>query len=388
MQKCLSHYLIKNNKKLCLCAMAIRRILPSWLRAMSCVKCLNYPERIMIWVTSNNVHSDSTKKLLLGSLFEDNTVRNGYRQFDLSEWKCFIDQIHCYRSYVFFEGSRDGCEPLQWEGIIELLQYISQKGILCGVKTNGTQLSACSEALISARLDYLLCSFDYETGSDGSASSRKDIHEKIICGIAKVIREREKRNTAFPLVQLTTTISASNHRDLYTLAKEADALGVDVYAISFPVFTTSKVLRETSRLFLEKFGVEPKSWESFVTDLSAIDSRTVEEKILAIRKMKKRFIFKQFPSGIANFNAETYLKNPRLAFNRNHSCKAASNIAVVLPNGDVTTCCDHHDYLVGNVKKEKLVDIWTSERYRHFRKTVARKVFPSCYRCMGMYTDT
>ncbi len=54
----------------------------------------------------------------------------------------------------------------------------------------------------------------------------------------------------------------------------------------------------------------------------------------------------------------------------------------IRPNGDVVPC-DEVDLVVGNVKDDKLRDIWNNGLYREFRKGIQQKgvSFPICRRC-------
>ncbi|MDP1729379.1 MAG: SPASM domain-containing protein [archaeon] len=72
----------------------------------------------------------------------------------------------------------------------------------------------------------------------------------------------------------------------------------------------------------------------------------------------------------------------------NPVCLYANNSVVIDVDGNVILCCN--DYLstikFGNVKKEKLIDIWKSKRYTDIRKDLLKKIFsyPICKKCVGL----
>ena len=54
-------------------------------------------------------------------------------------------------------------------------------------------------------------------------------------------------------------------------------------------------------------------------------------------------------------------------------------------NGDVSPCRDYHDYVVGNIKDHTLTELWNSERYQAFRRSLTTEgLMPVCSRCCGL----
>jgi radical SAM protein with 4Fe4S-binding SPASM domain len=65
-------------------------------------------------------------------------------------------------------------------------------------------------------------------------------------------------------------------------------------------------------------------------------------------------------------------------------CKAPWFSVDINYNGDVHYCADHPDYIIGNIKEQKLWDIYNGERSRNFRhalRTSPDGIFPGCKRC-------
>ena len=54
-------------------------------------------------------------------------------------------------------------------------------------------------------------------------------------------------------------------------------------------------------------------------------------------------------------------------------CVSIFSAVEIIFNGDMSPCRDYHDYVVGNVKQNTITEIWNSERYREFRKSLATK---------------
>lgn len=58
----------------------------------------------------------------------------------------------------------------------------------------------------------------------------------------------------------------------------------------------------------------------------------------------------------------------------------------IMPNGDVVPCRDYSDYVVGNITKKSILDIYNDEGYRKFRGLLKKHggLIPICARCCGL----
>jgi radical SAM protein with 4Fe4S-binding SPASM domain len=80
----------------------------------------------------------------------------------------------------------------------------------------------------------------------------------------------------------------------------------------------------------------------------------------------------------------THFKRPEVVQGSSR-CGLISTMPVILPNGDVSTCWDHPDYIVGNIRHDPFMEIWNGSRYRRFRELLGRGLLPTCSRCTGLY---
>ena len=315
---------------------------------------------------------------------ENGVFEVGQGGFDKSElttsqWKDFIKSTKSFKPYVYFTGG----EPLLRSDTAELIKYASSLNLITHLNTNSTLLSERAEDLVHSGLDYISCSFDSMEPLSEEITFLGNAYKNTIKGIDKLVKARDAANKKFPIIQVFTTINRKNQDQLYDIAKTSDALGVDVFAISFPIFTTAELEKKTSRMFKEKLGIEPRFWKGFISDMSQIDCGLVEDQIRRIRELKAGFMYKQFPA-IKGFSVFNHFNLPEVVHG-NKSCMLPWSMAIILPNGEVSTCWDHPDYIVGNICKEDFFDIWNGERYKKFRKTIKKEIFPSCSRCMGLY---
>ena len=90
------------------------------------------------------------------------------------------------------------------------------------------------------------------------------------------------------------------------------------------------------------------------------------------------------------FQIERNRKGLWLVWNRISRCAHVRYYLFIHHNGDVVPCCnvpesDGSDgVLFGNVERESIMDIWTSERYLTFKRDLYRRkldAYPACARC-------
>ena len=59
--------------------------------------------------------------------------------------------------------------------------------------------------------------------------------------------------------------------------------------------------------------------------------------------------------------------------------------AQLQPNGEVAFCGSQPDYVIGNVKQRRLVDLWSGERASRWREFLKTQHFASCKRCFSLH---
>jgi radical SAM protein with 4Fe4S-binding SPASM domain len=72
----------------------------------------------------------------------------------------------------------------------------------------------------------------------------------------------------------------------------------------------------------------------------------------------------------------------RFGFDR---CVSIFSAVEINSNGDMSPCRDYHDFVIGNVKENTITELWNSEPYKHFRKSITEQgLMPVCTRCCGL----
>jgi hypothetical protein len=65
-------------------------------------------------------------------------------------------------------------------------------------------------------------------------------------------------------------------------------------------------------------------------------------------------------------------------------CVATFGAIEVGAGGDVSPCRDYCDYVVGNVERQTLSELWNCEAFTRFRRSLAQGLMPVCSRCCGL----
>ena len=54
-------------------------------------------------------------------------------------------------------------------------------------------------------------------------------------------------------------------------------------------------------------------------------------------------------------------------------------------NGDVSLCRDYHDYIIGNIKNDSVMDMWNNDKAQKFRSSISTEgPMPVGRRCCGL----
>ena len=67
-------------------------------------------------------------------------------------------------------------------------------------------------------------------------------------------------------------------------------------------------------------------------------------------------------------------------FKSNRNCYFVYRGCFIYPNGDVVPC-ESFGFVMGNITKQKFMEIWNSKKYIKFRRNLRKGLYPGCARC-------
>lgn len=295
-------------------------------------------------------------------------------ELPLLVWKEFIDQIVPFKPNLIVLS---GGEPLLFPHWQELAEYIKSKGIRLCLLTNGILMENYLKE-ISELVDSLHISLYFYKNEKNEESL-----SKILRSIKRLAEFKKEKNRKFPWINIVFTITDFNYLKLlrtmeYILKNE---INIDSFIFQYSFSLTEKKLEEHKKVFQEYFQIESSLFSGYLYKSEGIK----EEVVSVIKKIRKEYANVVFipdlnPEEVISFYQDAdYLPKKY----QRKICLAPWLQITVLPEGEVWIC---PDYSIGNIKKDKLKDIWNNKRARILRRRLYQdKLFPACGRCCFLY---
>jgi len=306
-------------------------------------------------------------------LFEDDDKENQTKEMTFGEIKKIIDEVSKYKPTICVTGG----EPLLRKDIAKIIGYIKSKGCSSILFTNGLLMTEkTAKELIETQLDFIYVSMLGPKEIHEKANNMKSSFEKTINAI-KLLKKARDRNK-LPKIGVYCTISPFNQDYLYDLAKEVENLKVDAFTYKHLYHSKEGLIKEHNNAFICNFGIKDRGIDK--TDVEVPDARKVVDqmkKIMGDNALKKRF----YPD--FDFD-EVFKYYSDCSYPLKKRCLYPWYSASIKPNGDLSIC--FHNYVIGNLKKKSLNDLWNNKKARCFRKVLLREsYFPACTRCGGLF---
>lgn len=275
-----------------------------------------------------------------------------------------------------------GGEPLLHPEIEKIIGLLTEKRMVKGLVTNGLLLEEKADAIVNAGLDFLAVSLD---GPDEDTQYKRGLvkgsFNKIIRGVKKVLQARGKN--LFPNIRIATVISKTNIHNFDEVLKVAEKMDADQWSLSHYFYYSDRI-GKMQLAFASQHGVGKEVWGENIGRKGSLFLPTQREIIRS--KYKRLSDYKR--SGKSKIrislppdvDIEKYYtgKMPSLR----SICTSPYNQVFIRGNGDVEMC---QGYILGNIKEDKIRDIWQGEKASHFREVFSRVgIMPSCFRCCSL----
>jgi len=305
------------------------------------------------------------------------------KELTQDEIQDLIDQLP-RTSLVSFTGG----EPFLRRDMMDILKYTATQH-RCHIITNGTLLSeGIAEELVNIGSRNILGRGLLLIGI--SLQGPEDVHtvithhqrayQRTLEGVKRLRAYRRTKGRSYPLINLKAVICKQNVHTLSHIFSIAEDLEVDI--CNFIVENRSDHFQ---RLNLEKGELKtgsgpPGPWWT-LEDLSILQ-RELER--IQRRAVKARAQVRFSPQNMPPHEIVKYYANEIDL--QKYICYAPWSKIGISAYGDVGLC---HNYIFGNIREQRLRDIWYGGRIKQFRKTLkAAKVFPSCNGCCFLERDT
>jgi radical SAM protein with 4Fe4S-binding SPASM domain len=299
----------------------------------------------------------------------------------------FADLVaHGHHPMIYLWGG----EPMLYEGTLPIIKGAARLGLPTSIATNGTRVAARAGELVEAPLFLLQISIDGHTAETHNrarpAAGKADNFADINKALAEVHKARKARGTNLPLIASLTTISRENYRNLIDIYETfRDRVDLAVFYLSWWIDEESAKAHD--RDFGRRFGFKPQCPWGWLGDWRPDDYHELNRQLNLLQERSQPWSAPpvvMIPPILGEENLRTYYTDHGERFGYNQ-CVSIFQVVEIDSNGDLSPCRDYHDYVVGNIKEHTISELWNSERYKAFRRSLAAEgLMPVCSRCCGL----
>lgn len=296
----------------------------------------------------------------------------------LETYQRLLDEVAPFKPWIFVWGG----EPFLYPDVMPLLTYMKQKGLTISVSTNGTKMDKHIEKLVEIGTDFLLISIDGPQDTHDDIRGYKGAFEITARAMQAIQAEKKRQGKTKPYIFVVSVITANNQNNLVELYEVAEQLDADLMMMFYSWFQTRESGQRQTALLEERLGITPWSWAGWMWNVDAIDPQAVARSVAEVNARKWRFPHTFYPN-LKLEDIPAYYRDHSQTFGYD-KCVAPWLLGEIMPNGDVVTCRDYPDVVLGNICQESLLDIWNNQRARSFRQLLQEGLMPICARCEGM----
>ena len=274
-----------------------------------------------------------------------------------------------------------GGEPFLRKDILEIVSSIKRNNMACYIISNGGLISEqIAREIVKIGVDKITFSLDGPETVHNRIRGNNMVYQNLINGIRVIQSEKKKSGKNIPDISFSMTVSNLNSGTLCDVVDIAKKEGVSVN-FGF-VFYTSKTMKErTEKLF-------PASGGKFEDQDIPFEIRRVDPELLSMEIGKAKN--KANSLGV-KINIRPPLEDPvniRKRFYDDEyafvtTCFYPWYAMRINPYGEVYPC--QMNVKMGNVREQKIEDIWNSDTYIAFRKELRKSgIWPSCRKCCAL----
>lgn len=279
---------------------------------------------------------------------------------------------------------------MMYPGLSDLLYYIKERGMAISLVTNGTKVAENAEVLLDT-CDILHISLDGPNAEIHNAQrpgiSKKHDNFKSVKNALQAIRDGKKeRDQIFPFLAPISCITSYNVdyvKELYEFAAEYSDL--HILYLTWWIDAMSAINHTAD--FERRFGFKPKTHLGWVGDWKNFDQSQILPKMDELRE-RSRELGKCPPIMMPKIDTvpdiQRYYTDHKATFGYDQ-CVSIYMTMELDSDGSVSLCRDYHDYIIGNIREESVVDLWNNEKAVKFRKSISQDgIMPACRRCCGL----
>ena len=297
----------------------------------------------------------------------------------LEVYQRVVDELASRRPSYYIWGG----EPFLYPDLMPLLEHMKKRRAFVAVVSNGTHVKKHAEKLVRMKVDNLMFSLDGPAELHDSIRGVPGTFQKLTDTIHEINRWKKKLGTPKPYILCLMTLTPKTLEHLVTTMEIGEELETDFFWIYYSWFTTEELGLAHQELMKREFGCNAICWKGYASDPSRFDVPRLIAELRRVRSRRWKFPYLTIPD-LKEEQIPQYFSQPSNNFG-NTRCLSPWITTEIQANGDVATCRDHPDYVVGNIKDQPLLKIFNNAKYRKFRRRLQTKgLMPVCARCCGL----
>ncbi|MFH2136950.1 MAG: radical SAM protein [Candidatus Omnitrophota bacterium] len=280
----------------------------------------------------------------------------------------FINTIFKCSPAVFIGGG----EPFLRKDIFDILECLKKNRLKYGIVTNGTVLNQKKiDRLFTVTPEVLIFSIYGPKVLHESMTGMPDSFDRISDNIKYAVKKNKTK------IILNCVINESNYEHLEECILLGQEFGVAQVRFEHLIFVTEKEYEAHISVCKDKFSEEECK---LTTNVQNIDNpemgQVLKDEIFRLQKKFRKFVlFKPY----LNKNELSGWYNDGFKFNRN--CSFIRHSVFIKHNGDIIPCQFLSNYVLGNIKKNDLIETWRGRKKKQFDAVLKKGILPGCVRC-------
>lgn len=319
-----------------------------------------------------------------GAYGRENTAR-----LEMPVLKRLVEDCCEYKPYYDLFGG----EPLLYKDLDELLELLNYYECPVDIPTNGVLLKEKVESLLRNPPNRIWVSLDGPKDIN-DVQRGPGVYDAALEGIQVLLEKRAYLKSDKPYVGVSYIVTPYNY--LYVESFFAELLEkqmLDQVSIELQLHSSVEQCIEYEKLLQNVFGVNKfYSSRGMLWNRKDFEGMNFAELATQIRKVRELCIKKNifliiYPQTIDADNYRHYFRGEyNSMLNVKKRCMMPWTYVEITAQGDVAPCHTYYDLSFGNIKDDKLLDIWNSEAYNRYREYMKKNMLPICTSCCRYFT--
>ncbi len=297
----------------------------------------------------------------------------------LDIYKRVVDEMASRRPVYYIWGG----EPFLYPDLTPLVEYMKRRKACVSIISNGTRVREHAERFVRLGVDNFMFSLDGTPELHDRIRGVKGTFQKLAATIREINRWKKILRVPKPYIVLLMTLTPQTQAHVVSTMEIGEELGTDFFGIYYSWFTSEQIGHNHQALMNREFGCDATAWKGYVSAPSRFDVPKLITELRCVGSRHWKYPYLIVPD-LREKDIPRYFTEPWNTFG-NTRCLSPWITTEIQANGDVATCRDHPDYVVGNIQDEPLLKIFNNDRYRKFRRRLQTKgLLPICARCCGL----